>query len=120
MLILPIDKSNIPESIEISFGGDTYVITTMYNSTTDSFTVSLYRREESELLPIALGEKLMLGKVLWSDIPVEDLPGPDMIPLDLSDKESRITWDNFYKTVFIYIDDDIITIESEVANNDRD
>lgn len=105
MQYIPINKNNIPEQFTINFGGDAYTIRVDYNMTFDYFTISLYKVLENELQPIILGEKLVLGKYVWSDFIPDILVGPQLIPLDLSGKEQRINYENFGESVFLYVDD---------------
>lgn len=107
MQYLPIEKTSLPEQFEINYGGDSYVIRFDYNTTYDHFTVSLYKVGNDGNEPVVIGEKLVLEKPLWSDFIPDITPGPRIIPLDLSGLHSRITWENFGLSVFLYVDDDI-------------
>lgn len=104
MEIIPIDKNNIPEYFSITLGTETFVLSFAYNSVGDFFTVSLLKPNELGVdEEIIMGEKLIINKPLWSDFTNADLPGPQLIPADLSGKEKRITWENFNVTVFLYV-----------------
>lgn len=106
MHIIPIDKENLPEYFSIDLADETFTLSFAYNAVGDYFTVSLYKPDESgEDEEMILGEKLTLGKPLWSDFTNQDLPAPQLIMLDLSEQEDRITWENFNKTVFLYVND---------------
>lgn len=106
MEYIPVDKENLPEMFDIDLADETFKLKFSYNETGDFFTVDLYRpTEEEEDEEIILGEKLTLGKPLWSDFTDMSLPAPELIPMDLSGMETRVTWENFEKTVFLYIND---------------
>lgn len=106
MDIIPIDKANIPEYFSIGLGGEIFILSFAYNEIGDYFTVDLSKPSETgEEVQIVMGEKLTLNKPLWSDFTTRDLPAPQLVPLDLSEQENRITWDNLNKTVFLYVND---------------
>lgn len=104
MEIVPIAKDNIPEYFSIVLGVETFILSFAYNDVDDFFTVSLLQPNETgENTEMIMGEKLILNKPLWSDFTNLDLPGPQLVPMDLSGQEKRITWENFNKTVFLYV-----------------
>lgn len=104
MEIIPIEKDNIPEYFSITLGTETFILSFAYNNVGDFFTVSLLRPSESGVdEEIIMGEKLVINKPLWSDFTNVGLPGPQLIPLDLSGNTKRITWENFGVTVFLYV-----------------
>lgn len=104
--IIAVDKEELPVSFDIVLGVETYILGFDYNETGDFFTVDLYKSDdEGRELPIVLGEKMSLGVPLWGDIVRDDLPAPTLVPLDLGGEQQRITYDNFGKTVFLYVDD---------------
>lgn len=103
---IEIDKENIPEMFYIDLADETFKLKFAYNDTGDFFTVDLYKPNETEEdEEMILGEKLVINKPLWSDISDLSLPAPNIVPMDLSGKENRITWDNLGVTVFLFIDD---------------
>lgn len=99
---IPFDKNTIPERFEIDLAAESFFLELNYNEIGDFFTLDLFDADEN---PLVLGEKLNLGIPLWSDIVNPSLPAPTLIPLDESGKETRITFDNFGETIFVYIDD---------------
>lgn len=104
MEIIPIEKANLPEFFSITLGVETFILSFAYNGEGDFFTVSLSRPNETgENEDLILGEKLVLNKPLWRDFTNQDLPGPQLVPMDLSQQETRITWENLGVTVFLYI-----------------
>lgn len=104
MEIVPIDKANIPEYFSIVLGVETYILSLAYNEVADYFTVSVLQPNElGENTELVMGEKLVLNKPLWSDFTDFNLPAPQLVPMDLSGLEKRITWENFNTTVFLYV-----------------
>lgn len=99
---IPVEKDSLPEQFEIDLADETFILGFDYNKTFDFFTVDLY---DMNMNPIVLGEKMVIGVPLWSDIVDERIPAPTLIPLDESGKEIRITFDNFMNTVFLFVDD---------------
>lgn len=112
---IPINKESLPVQFDISYGGDTFTMRFDYNLTYDYFTVHLYKIESEGPVPVILGEVLVINKPLWNDFVPDITIGPTFIPVDLSNIQERITWDNFEKTVFLYVDDDSVSID-EVSN----
>lgn len=99
---IDIDKNEIPVTFDIDFESQTFTMAINYNRTFDYFTVDLWDADGNV---IVLGEKLMLNIPLFDDLVDDRLPGLTIVPMDESGQEKRITWDNFYVTVFLYIDD---------------
>lgn len=97
---IEIEKELIPYQFEIELEEEIFTFDIRYNETYDFFTIDLYKDEEL----LCAGEKLVYGVPLWQDITTNDFPGPTIIPLDPSGKETRITWDNLNKTVFLILD----------------
>lgn len=113
---IPIDKEDLPIEFEIELGGVDYILGVNYNTTQNIFSVNIWNIQR---IPIVLGERLILNEQLWQDIISEELPQVDLIPLDESGVATQITYDNFMKTVFLFIDDlppdsDIPNLENEV------
>lgn len=95
-----INKSLIPYSFEIELGGFMYMFIVKYNSFSDLFTVTVYKGND-----LICTEPIMYGQRMFHDIYIADkYPAIDIIPLDESGKENKVTWDNFNKTVFLTID----------------
>lgn len=74
-----------------------------YNAEYDFFTMDLYIDSK----PLAFGEKLMLGQVLFQDV---DIPNfPIIIPWDFSGMSTRVGWDDLGENVIlVVIDDDFL------------
>ncbi|MCY7919563.1 hypothetical protein P8917_00895 [Bacillus atrophaeus] len=99
---IPFDKEEIPQQFEIDLADGTFVMRINYNQTDDSFSLDLFDLDMEE---IVLGEKLILNVPLWEDIIDDRLPAPSLVPMDESNTETRVSAENFMKTVFLYIDD---------------
>lgn len=108
-------KEELPERFEIDFYEETVVLQFDYNETGDFFTVHLYKiGYDGEDVPVVLGEKLVLGRPLWENIPRFDIPAPTLIPLDIGMEADRITHENMNESVFLYILDG--AVEEEEAD----
>ncbi|WPZ17786.1 hypothetical protein UM396_14470 [Geobacillus subterraneus] len=103
MHIIDIDKNNLPERFDIELGAELFTMEVNYNETGDFFTVDLYQYDNPQ--PLVLGEKMMCGQPLFQGIEDSRFPAPTIVPLDLSGRETRVSWDNFGVTVFLVIDD---------------
>lgn len=99
---IDLDVDEIPVQFEVDIEQDIFIMGINYNETYDFYTVDLYDEEENV---IVLGEKLMLNRPLFESLIDERLPAPLIVPFDESGEASRISKDNFYKTVFLTIDD---------------
>lgn len=99
---IDLDVEEIPVQFEVDIEQDIFIMGINYNETYDFYTVDLYDEEENI---IVLGEKLMLNRPLFESLIDERLPVPLIVPYDESGEASRISKDNFYKTVFLTIDD---------------
>ena len=97
-----IDKESIPYKFDITLGEEAYTLDVNYNKSADLFTIGLYKQE----VKICAGEPVVYGMPLFANVykPM-DYPPLQIIPLDESGNESRVTWDNFGNTVFLTIDD---------------
>ncbi|MCA0980243.1 phage baseplate plug protein [Exiguobacterium aestuarii] len=96
---IEIDKDLIPYRFDITLGNSVYFMEFRYNRTFDFFTVDLLNEAEE---PLVFGEPLVYGKQLFEDMDDIRFPVSRLVPLDLSGVESRITFDNLNKTVFLY------------------
>ncbi len=95
-----IDKSLIPYSFEMELGGYMYMLVVKYNSFCDLFTVTVYKDNT-----LICTEPIMYAQRLFHDVYITDkYPAIDIVPLDESGKENKVTWENFNKTVFLTID----------------
>jgi len=104
--IIPIDKTALPERFDIDLADEPFTMQVNYNETGDFFTLDLYTTGDSgEDVEFIMGEKLVLGRPLWADVPRVDLPAPTLIPLDIGMKARRVFYENFGESVFLYIAD---------------
>lgn len=98
-MYLDIDKNSIPYKFDVSLSDEIFNFEIHYNARFDYFTVNL--RKNNELL--ATGEKLVLGKSLFTAIAGSNMPKPTITPIDESGQEKRITFDNLGETVLLWV-----------------
>lgn len=96
---IEIDKNEIPYSFEVELAGEIFEMEVNYNETFDFFTVDLFKEDA----PIVTGEKLILNRPLFRNRVHIGLPKAAIIPMDRSQQETRITYDNLNETVFLFI-----------------
>ena len=98
---IPVNKENLPEQFEFTFGNESFVIGVNYNQNQGYFTVDLF---QIDMTPIVLGEKVVANQRLWCDFIDPRLPAEAIIPMDESAPDTPITYDNFGVTKQLYID----------------
>lgn len=96
---IEIDKNEIPYAFEVELAGEIFEIEVNYNETFDFFTIDLFKEGN----PLVTGEKLILNRPLFRNRVHIDLPKPAIIPMDRSQQENRITYDNLNETIFLFI-----------------
>jgi hypothetical protein len=102
MIYLPIEKDLIPYQFLIDIADEEFLFDVNYNERFDFFTIDVYKDDE----PIVLGEKVVYGRALFSTSPNEDkLPQYPITPFDEAGEETRVGWDNFGVSVFLFIGD---------------
>lgn len=99
MNYIPISKNLIPYSFDIKLGGETFTLAINYNATTDFFTVDLTKGDEI----LAVGEKIVYGRPLFSSYVDERFPNVAIIPYDLSEQETAVGWRQLQESVFLFI-----------------
>lgn len=99
-----IDYDTMPIVFETAFGTDDVFIGLNYNEIGDFYTADLY---DGNFSPIILGEKLVYGKRLWRQSSDPRVPVVDLVPLDESGRENKVSLSNFGKTVFLYLDSEL-------------
>ncbi|WP_333638216.1 phage baseplate plug family protein [Tissierella praeacuta] len=99
MEYIDINKDMIPYRFDITLVDETYTFEVNYNSLKDYFTIDLYKNDEI----IVLGEKLVYGKPLFLTSQHKDIPKVDILPLDLTNKTERITFENLNREVFLFL-----------------
>lgn len=100
MEIININKEEIPVRMFMIFEEVLCELRFKYNFSFDFFTVDLLINNEE----IILGEKLVYGKPLFT-LKETFMQTTVIIPFDVSDTESRITYENFGVTVFLFVFD---------------
>ena len=99
--ILEINKDLLPYECTILLAGEEFGLQFNYNATAELFTVDLYK--DGEL--ICAGEPIVYGIPLWNDVYKSDtFPALNIIPLNPSDEDNAVTFDNLGKTVFLIVD----------------
>lgn len=99
MQFLPIDKDSIPYRFDIRIIDETFTFEIHYNAEHDFFTVDLSKGEEV----LVYGEKIVYGRPLFSAYADPRFPKAAIIPFDDSESETRVTFDNLNRTVFLYL-----------------
>lgn len=108
--IIEVEKELIPYSFNIVLAGEEFNMAFDYNKTADLFTCTLSKNGEV----VVYNEPLIYGVELFTDVYKADLfPAIAIVPIDESGHETAITYENFGKTVFLTIDDQL---EDEVAS----
>lgn len=99
-----IDKDLIPYLFNIALGDVMYTVEVRHNSEADLFTLALYDIDGN----LICTEPIIYGAVLFEQqYKPETYPAVNIIPFDESEEDTAVTWDNFNKTVFLYIDNDV-------------
>lgn len=96
---IQIDKNSIPYRQDVRIAAETFGFVFNYNEEGDFFTCDLYKGEEL----LAAGEKVVYGKALFSAVADNRFPAAAIIPGDISDQESVVTWDTLGQNVFLYV-----------------
>lgn len=107
-MMLPIYKDRIPYQFESKFNDILYTFEIHYNSECDFFTIDLYEGDKI----IVHGEKMVYNQQLFKSMNENMLP--KLTPLDPSEQEEKITYENFTHTVFLRVDDDEQTDEEDI------
>lgn len=97
---IPVHLEKIPYSFLIKLDDLTFKFTFKYNETGDFYTVDLETLDGEAL---AYGDALRYGRPLFGPVEDERFPLPVIIPVCPSGEESRITSENFGKTVKLYL-----------------
>lgn len=99
---IEIEKALIPYRLEIELGAELFEMEIRYNEIGDYFTVDLIKGNEV----LVYGEKIVYGKPLFSEVYDSRYPAPTIIPIDESEQESRVGYDNLNETVFLAVMND--------------
>lgn len=102
--IIEVEKELMPYNFSIALAGEEFNMAMDYNKTADLFTCTLSKNGEV----LVYNEPLVYGKELFADVyRAGAFPALAIVPLDESGNENAITYENFGKTVFLTIDDQI-------------
>ncbi len=97
-----ISKNMIPYNFDISLGDEMFNFSIGYNALADMFTVALKKDGET----VCAGAPIIYGRPLFEQLHVTGkFPAVKIIPYGESGEHSRVTWDNFNETVFLWLDD---------------
>lgn len=101
MQYIEIEKELIPYTFEITLGMEVFVFDVLYNDREELFTVNLYDTDRN---PLAYGEPLIYGEVLFNAVRDLTFPIVEIRPIDESGKETAITFSNMNDTVLLAVD----------------
>ena len=110
--VILIDKELVPYIFNIALGDVMYTVEVRHNSEADLFTIALYDINGN----LICTEPVIYGAVLFEQqYQPEIYPAVTITPLDESGEETAVTWENFNKTVFLFIDN-VQTEEADGAD----
>ncbi|ALS27199.1 hypothetical protein IJ21_17980 [Paenibacillus sp. 32O-W] len=98
-MYIPIYKDQTPYRFEITLGAEIFEFEVRYNADFDFFTVDLFKDDEV----LVYGEKLVYGVPLFVDVFDQRYPVLQLVPFDEARNETRVTYDNLDKTVFVQV-----------------
>jgi hypothetical protein len=102
--IIEIEKDLMPYSFDILLAAEEFTLEFKYNERANLFTCTLSERDGEVLV---YDEPLIYGTRLFADVYNSDtFPALDIVPMDESDKENAVTFDNMGVSVFLTIDDE--------------
>lgn len=101
-MILPIKKELIPYRFDTEMNGVLYTFEIHYNSEYDFFTMDLFVNDDVQMY----GEKLVYNQPIFQSLTDERLP--EIVPIDPSNKENKITYSNFADTVVLKVSADAV------------
>ena len=111
--IIEIEKELLPYNFDIALAGEEFNMSMDYNKAADLFTCTLSKDGEV----VVYNEPLIYGVELFADVYRADyFPAISIVPLDEAGIETAITYENFCKTVFLTIDDQLE--ESEAVESE--
>lgn len=99
---IDIDRALIPYRFTTDYKGKIFEMEIRYNAEYDFFTVDLSIVEDEERTILMLGEKMMLGQMLFAGIYYKNIQTPPLLPWDFSGTSKRMGWeelDNIYLVV---------------------
>lgn len=99
--IIPIDKESIPYSFDIDLSGVACTFMIDYNMYGDFFTMNLSIDDQE----VEVGAKLTLGVEIFNTRPNALNKVVKIVPLDITGKNTRITYENFSANVLLFVMD---------------
>lgn len=99
MQFINIDVDLVPYKFEITINNKSYVFEFEYNTVGKFFTVNLLYNDKV----LVLGEKILYGKPLFTNIKYKNIPDVTIVPIDLSNQYDTITYKNFGNNVKLYL-----------------
>ncbi|ETT45216.1 hypothetical protein C162_21808 [Paenibacillus sp. FSL R7-269] len=99
MEYIEVEKDLIPYRFELSLADEAFTFEVHYNSSYDFFTVDLTKDGET----LVFGEKLVYGQTLFYDVQDNRFPKIPIVPFDLSEHSSVVTWGTLGVSVFLYL-----------------
>lgn len=114
--IIEVEKDLMPYNFDILLEQEEFNLYIMYNSVSDSFTVTLSK----DGVVLVDNEPVIYGVPLFQDVYGENFPCVDIVPLDESGETNVVNWETFGKTVFLTIDNmgDEEELVKQVNEND--
>ena len=101
MQYIEIEKDMIPYTFEITLGIEVFIFDVLYNDREELFTVNLYDKDRN---PLAYGEPLIYGEVLFDAVRDLDFPIVELRPMDESGEETETTYENMNDNVLLAVD----------------
>lgn len=96
-MIIEINKELVPYTFQL----DNYTFTVRYNQDYDFFTMDLADEDKA----LAVGDKIVYGRSIFAHLRHLGIPTIPVVPLEIADNETRVTWDNLGEKVFLYLGD---------------
>lgn len=114
---IPIDKSQIPYSFNVTLANMTFTFEIMYNTKAKLFTATLKVNETV----MVYNEPIIYGMPLFKDVYESgNFPALDIVPLDESGQETEVTFENFGVTVFLTIDNEKAAEETDEEKQEKE
>ena len=105
---LQIEKDNIPYSFTYDYKGNIFEFYVRYNDEHDYFTIDLYSLDNDEKRALVLGEKIMLGQILFDNIAYTNIDLPMFMPYDFTNTIDKMGFDEIDNIYLVVVEDDTI------------
>lgn len=99
--IIDIDKNRIPYSFDIKLKEKTFNFSVDYNIESDTVSVTLSKGDEV----LIYNEPIILERPMFIELGYLDVPDVYIIPMDISQTQSRVGIEQLGETVFLYVID---------------